>query len=104
MSVQPKIPPITVKSKIDSTVNYVNLIRVVLWRNNFDINLNNKDSRIYDESTSDQQKLIVDSSKKEIDYFTYARKNQKIKKLVLKAAPCLEPEVLLTEMTEISTH
>lgn len=37
-------------------------------------------------------------------YFTYARKNQEIKKLVLKASPDLQPEELLNEISEISKN
>lgn len=71
-SVQLKISPIIILSKIAPAVNYVNTIRPVLGHNNSNINLKNEDPRIYAKSTSDQQKVIANLTKNGIDYFTYA--------------------------------
>lgn len=69
----------TQDTKIKSTVNSISKIKQALGHNDFNINVNNTDSRIYIKNTSDQQKLLNDLAKNKVDHFTFAGNDQKVK-------------------------
>lgn len=64
---------------------YVNRITHVFWNNDFNINFNTKNSRIYVKIHSGQQK---------IHHFTFASKGKRFKKVVMKTDLGLRTKVM----------
>lgn len=78
-----KFPPIIVRERIGSAQLYVNRINSVLGHNDFNINFYSKDSQIYVKTLNDQRKVLLNLAAEKVDHYTSARKDHRVKNVVM---------------------
>lgn len=91
-----KIPPIIVKSKINFT-GLVSRVRELLGHNEFSCTYGQQ-HRIYVKTLEDHKKIMQDLQQMNIEHHTFARADQKVKKIVMKAAPGMDHGELTKEI------
>lgn len=94
-----KIPPIIIKGIIPNFQALIDDTRKTLGHGNFTVTYG-RQHRIYVNSIEDQTKLLNSLKEHKVDHHTFARGDQRMKKLVLKAAPGLSVEELSREIKD----
>lgn len=100
---QPKkkwVPPIVVNSAIVDYKKFITNVTETLGHNRFTIKLNRNTSKIFLQEEQDRNKLLQDFEKTNIQCHSYPLMQERTKKLVLKAAPGLNPEELANTLKD----
>lgn len=93
-------PPIIVNSPIVDYKKFIEDITNTLGHNRFAVKLNRNNTKVIVNSEEDHQKLTADLQATNMHYHTFTKDSEKTKKIVLKAAPGLDPQELTDTLTE----
>lgn len=92
------IPPIVVTQPIGNYREFIARIKEILESSEFTCQFNNKQTKIYIKTEEHRQIIIDELEKEKVDFHTFTRRDEKVKKIVLKAAPGLNLEEIKEEL------
>lgn len=92
------IPPITITNKCEDYSKLVKEIRTILEHDKFQIQLNRNNTKIFVYTNDDFDKITFEFTQLKVQYFTLTRKEDKVKKVVLKAPPTWKSDEILQNL------
>lgn len=92
------IPPIVVTQSIGNYREFIQRSKEILESSDFRCQFNNRQTKIYIKNEEHRQIIIRELEKDKVDFHTYTRRDEKLKKIVLKAAPGLNLDELKEEL------
>lgn len=99
-NIPPKIPPIIINGKLQDYNSFVSGIKSTLGHNNFHISFNAKNVKILTKDKSDHNKICSRLQTDGKNFHTFGFRDEKLKKLILKAAPNMKPDSIKSDLEE----
>lgn len=96
-----KIPPIILPGQLQDYGSFIKFMRELLGHSNFHVAFNAANVKILVKTKADHMKVINKLKSDNEEYITYPHRDERVKKLVLKAAPRMKPEDIVNELDEI---
>ncbi|CAH1107371.1 unnamed protein product [Psylliodes chrysocephalus] len=92
------IPPIVVTQSIGNYREFIQRSKEILESSDFTCQFNNRQTKIYIKNEEHRRIIIRELEKDKVDFHTYTRRDEKLKKIVLKAAPGLNLDEFKEEL------
>lgn len=96
-----KIPPILLAGHLQDYGSFIKLLRELLGHNNFHVAFNSSNVKILLKSKEDHLKVTNKFKSDNQEFITYPHRDERVKKLVLKAAPKMKTEDIIDELYDV---
>lgn len=97
------IPPITITDKINDYMQFNKEITNILGHRNFYTKFNNNmTAKLYLKTMEDHKRIINDFKKENTQFYTQTKHEDKVKKIVLKAAPGMDEDDVKEELESMN--
>lgn len=94
------IPPVIIPGTLDDYKMMCDTIKKVTGNDNFRIYANSKETKIQVFTEEDRNKLTAGLKTDDVPHHTYATRNERTKKIVLKAAPNMDVQEIRDELAQ----
>lgn len=94
-----KISPIIINEKLANFQTLIYQVRQTLGHNNF-LGTHGQQHRIYAKTIADQNKILNDLASNNVSHPTFARGDQRLRKVVMKAVSGMDKDQFVREMKD----
>lgn len=94
------IPPIVIKQQVVDYKKFTTDIQGILGHTRFQLKFLRDSVKIFTDTHEEHEKLVQELRDTEVDFYSHPRREEKLKKIVLKAAPNMETNEILETIKE----